>query len=291
MIGRAGPLAQPPRHLDAVEVGQHEVDDGGVRRLQRGGVERLPARRRRHDGVARVAQHDPQRPQDLRLVVADEDARGHPCAAAPGAAAACSRAVGSSGISTTNVVPWPGSDSTQTRPPLTSTKPRTMARPRPEPRWPGLVGAGAVERLEDPLHLRRRDRRAAIDDADEHAAAHVARPDRHGVAARVAARVLEQVRERALELRGVGAHQRQVVVEREVEGARRQVEVVDGGADHLLQRAPRAVRLGGLRLEPREVEQVVDEAREARRLRADVGHELVVLRRRSGSASAAPPWR
>jgi hypothetical protein len=43
---------------------------------------------------------------------------------------------GSSGSSTTNEVAWSGSDSTQTLPPLASTKPRTIARPRPEPRWP-----------------------------------------------------------------------------------------------------------------------------------------------------------
>ena len=30
----------------------------------------------------------------------------------------------------------PGSDSTHTVPPLASTNPRTIARPRPEPRWP-----------------------------------------------------------------------------------------------------------------------------------------------------------
>jgi hypothetical protein len=40
------------------------------------------------------------------------------------------------GSSTTNDVAWCGSDSTHTRPPLASTKPRTIARPSPEPRWP-----------------------------------------------------------------------------------------------------------------------------------------------------------
>ena len=43
---------------------------------------------------------------------------------------------GVTGSSTTNVVAWSGSDSTHTRPPLASTNPRTIASPRPEPRWP-----------------------------------------------------------------------------------------------------------------------------------------------------------
>src|SRR3954451_2444724 len=38
------------------------------------------------------------------------------------------------GSSTTTDVAWSGSDSTQTRPPWASTKPRTIASPRPDPR-------------------------------------------------------------------------------------------------------------------------------------------------------------
>ncbi len=45
----------------------------------------------------------------------------------------------SAGNSTTKLVPWPGSDSTDTRPPLASTNPRTIASPSPEPRWPALA--------------------------------------------------------------------------------------------------------------------------------------------------------
>ena len=85
--------------------------------------------------VAGVAQDDLQRAQDLRLVVADEHARGgraHPAASPTGGAGR--EPDGSSGNSSANVVPWPGSDSTQIRPPLTVTSPRAIARPRPEPR-------------------------------------------------------------------------------------------------------------------------------------------------------------
>ena len=70
------PLAQRLRDLDPVAVGQHEVDDRRRRRVQRGRVERLLDRRRLQDLEARVAQDDLQRPQDLRLVVDDQDALG-----------------------------------------------------------------------------------------------------------------------------------------------------------------------------------------------------------------------
>ena len=42
-----------------------------------------------------------------------------------------------SGNSTTKVVPCPGSDSTETRPPFASTKPLTIARPSPAPACDG----------------------------------------------------------------------------------------------------------------------------------------------------------
>ena len=69
MIGIALHSRSAPADLDPVAVGQHEVDDRRVGRLDRGAVERLLGGRRRDDLEARVAQHDPQRAQDLRLVV------------------------------------------------------------------------------------------------------------------------------------------------------------------------------------------------------------------------------
>ena len=87
-----------------------------------------------------VAQDDPQRSQDLRLVVADQDAllRAHvPDAVVSGAGSSRRRA--RPGTRPRRSCPGPGSDSTDTRPPLASTNPRTIASPRPEPRWPALA--------------------------------------------------------------------------------------------------------------------------------------------------------
>jgi hypothetical protein len=127
--GHRRPLAQAAGELDAAAVGEHEVDDGGVRRAHGGAVERLLHRGGLDHVVAGLAQDDLQRAQDLALVVDHE----HPGEIAH---------AGSSGSSTTKLDPWPGSDSTHTRPPLASTKPRTIARPSPEPRWP-LAAPGA----------------------------------------------------------------------------------------------------------------------------------------------------
>ena len=62
----------------------------------------------------------------------------------------------------------------------------------------------------------------------------------------VAGAVLQQVRERPLELRGVGLDQRDVVIERQAE-LRRRRDVVDRGPQDLLDRAPVPPRLGGAR--------------------------------------------
>ena len=70
----------------------------------------------------------------------------------------------------------------------------------------------------------------------------------------------------------------------------REPEVVDRGVDDLLDRAPLRPRLGGAALEPREVEQVVDQPRQPRALRRDHAAELAPLRRPSsvGDAIASP---
>ena len=140
-----------------------------------------------------------QRPQDLRLVVADEDAaaltRG--TAAAARARASAARRRSSS--------PWPGSDSTRDAAAVGLDEAARRSPGRGPSRGRCRRAGRAVERLEDALLLgaagcpgprsttRTRMRLAAR-----------ARADRHRVAGAVAQRVLEQVRERALELRGVG---------------------------------------------------------------------------------------
>src|SRR4051794_15044803 len=103
------------------------------------------------------------------------------------------------------------------------------------------LGARAVERLEDPLLLGLGDAGPAVHDADQDAPADVARAHGHGMPAGMAVGVLEQVREGALELGGVGAHRRQVAVEGELKLALR--DVLDRRADHLLDRGPRGARL------------------------------------------------
>ena len=203
-----------------------------------------------------------------------------------------------SGSSTTNEVPWPGSDSTRTCPPLASTQPAHDRQAEPR----ALAGrAGpAVERREDALLLGERDARALVDHAHQDPAAAHPRAHRHRLVVAVAQRVLDQVRERAPQLAGVGAHQRQVGARSTAAPRSRRAGVLDRGADHLLERAPVLARLGGARLQPREVEQLVDEPRQPPALVRDrVGQLEPVLgveatarraprrRRRSPSAASA----
>ena len=141
MIGICRPLAQLPADLDAVAVGQHEVDD---RRVAAG----APRRGRAPpsavaagiDLEAGLAQDDPQRAQDLRLVVADEDALlalmrpRQSCRHRLVAPQELGRELDDEGRALARAATRP-----DTCPPLASTKPRTIASPRPEPRWPALA--------------------------------------------------------------------------------------------------------------------------------------------------------
>ena len=91
-------------------------------------------------------------------------------------------------------------------------------------------------------------------------------------------RILEHVDERALELRGVGAHQRQVAVDRqrEVIGLRR--ELIDRCGQHLLDRHPLSPGRRDAGLETGLVKQVLDQARQAPRLLGDHRGQLLALR-------------
>ena len=86
------PLADRAADVDAVPVRQDQVEDGGVGRLERRRVQGVPRALRGDHLEAGVTQDHPQRPQDLRLVVADEDA-GH-FAARACASAGCSAGTG-----------------------------------------------------------------------------------------------------------------------------------------------------------------------------------------------------
>ena len=113
-----------------------------------------------------------------------------------------------------------------------------------------------------------RDARAAVDDADEQPAAAHPRADGDRLARRVARGVLEQVRERALELRGVGEDQRQVAVDRELDALG--ATPADVTASRSSSSIEHQSRRGSARarLQARELEQLVDQAREPRALRA-----------------------
>ena len=144
------PAAQAANDLDAVDPRQAEVehDDVGVVAGSQGKC-RL-SRRRQVDVVPARLQVRPERAEDLRLVVDDEDA-GHP---------AVRRRI-------TTVSPPPGVSSTSISPPIASTNPFATARPEPD----ALVVAGvaeALERQEHALPLVERHSRPAVDDPHVH---------------------------------------------------------------------------------------------------------------------------
>ena len=134
------PLPDRRGDLDAVAVGQDEVDDRRVRRL-------APPPRR-----APPPRSPPARPRSPRRA-------GSPAARAGSAARRRRRAPGratslhslgravrrpGTGSWKTKLVPCPGSDSARSRPPFASTNPRAIASPSPEPppgrsseRWNG----------------------------------------------------------------------------------------------------------------------------------------------------------
>ena len=76
---------------------------------------------------AGVAQDHLQRPEDLRLVVADEHAGAGALTAGVALPARPSRSSGQ--LDRRSVVPWPGSDSRDRAPPLASTKPAGDRQP------------------------------------------------------------------------------------------------------------------------------------------------------------------
>ena len=70
-----GVLADALADLDAVEVGQHQVEHDQRRLLRGGERERLAAGRGRRDGVARVLQIERDERRDRALVLDDQDRR------------------------------------------------------------------------------------------------------------------------------------------------------------------------------------------------------------------------
>src|SRR5581483_4556876 len=127
----AGPAPQPPDDVDAGDAGQPEVEDHDVGVVVGGLAEGVLPRGGEVDVVAPGPEVDRQGPEDLRLVVDDEDPLG-------GHAVTSGGSMGTSGPSavgrtTTMVVPPPGVSSTVSSPPMATVKPRATARPRPTP--------------------------------------------------------------------------------------------------------------------------------------------------------------
>src|SRR6185437_3830849 len=119
---QVAPAAHLGADLHAAAVGQHQVEHHRVGRADRHRVERLGLGLGGVHVVAGVAEDHAQRAQDLRLVVHDEHVLAHACVAG----------WRTSGKETANEVP--SATLSWMRPLLASTKPRQIARPRPEPR-------------------------------------------------------------------------------------------------------------------------------------------------------------
>src|SRR3954470_8089292 len=141
----------------------------------------------------------------------------------------------------------------------------------------------AYERLEDLRLLGRGDTVAVVDDADRHAAIRTESADLDWLVGRgELRRVVDQVGEDALELRGVGAYQRKlggdVDLDREV--AALPAYKLGGPGDRVVQVTPVRMRVDGARFDPREVEQVADHPLQAIGLGAHYRGKLhaVVLR-------------
>ena len=112
---------------------------------------------------------------------------------------------------------------------------------------------------------------------------------------RIAQRVLEEVREHALDLRRVDLDERGLRTDIERHATRVRAETGERLADELVDVPQLAMRLGGAGLETREVEQLLDDAVETRRLVANRLREPEPVLRRAapgrGLASASADAR
>ena len=159
--------------------------------------------------------HDLQRAHDVRLVVADE----HPRPALMAAAARPRHSRPARRLERAarrrSWCPGPGSDSAHTCAAVGLDEALDDRQAEPRARVTGQLRRTAVERLEDPGEVLVRDAGPAIDDPDHQLLPDHARPHRDPLGAGVAHRVLEQVRERTLELGLVRPDERQVPVDGE----------------------------------------------------------------------------
>jgi hypothetical protein len=138
----------------------------------------------------------------------------------------------------------------------------------PEPR--AVPGSPAAERLKQRLPLLVGEAGAGVDDVDAELGRTAFDSEEHVRAGRgVAERVLEQVGEHPLDLGGVHLHRRRLGAEVEPDAGGLRAETGESLSDELVHVPQLPMGLGRAGLEPREVEQLLDDAIEARRLAAD----------------------
>ena len=134
--------------------------------------------------------------------------------------------------------------------------------PRDRQSEPGAAAAAVrrapLERLEDALPIVFRDPRPLVDHPDRDLVSLPPGLDQHRPALAVADRVLDQVGEGPLELVGVGIDHRQVGIDREAHRIRSR-QPLSRRVQHLSEVDRLPVRLGLPRLDPRHVEQVLDQ--------------------------------
>ena len=139
-----------------------------------------------------------------------------------------------------------------------------------EPEAGAVPGCAAAEGLEQRLPLLVGQAGARVDDVDAKLGGAGLGPEEHARARRrVVERVVEEVCEDALDLGGVDLHRRRLGTDLEPDAAGLGPETGERPAHELVHGPQLAVRLDGAGLEPREVEQLLDDTVEARRLGAD----------------------
>src|SRR5688572_25491169 len=124
---RPCPLPEPAEDRQAVEPGQHEVEDDEVERSRGEGIPRRLAVQGGVDLVPLRPELLPKSGDDAGIVLDDEDPRPAHACDAPAAAGAFA------GRRSVNVVPCPSFESTRMSPPSFRASRLAIARPRPAP--------------------------------------------------------------------------------------------------------------------------------------------------------------
>ena len=251
--------AQLAADLDPAAVGQHQVDDRGVRRAD--------GRRRRAPPAPSRSPPPRSRPRAARPSARAGSAarRRRRARGRPALLTSCEHglvvAPRSSGKSIAKTAPLAGQrlgPTPRRRWPRRS--PLTIARPSPEPAWPPARCPGRTARTSAP------SRRAgmpgpAVDRRGPSAGSPTTRARTWtGCPPEKRTRVLEQVREDALELGGVGLDSgRSASSDRSTGGPARSPSCSSAARTTSSIDTQSRTRLGGAGLQPRQVEQLVDE--------------------------------